>query len=38
LTPSLSGDVLADALSGLRHISGGLAPVSVWRVEDLDLC
>lgn len=37
LTPSLTGDVLVDALAGLRHISGGLAPVAVWRVEDLDL-
>ena len=37
LTPSLPGDVLVDALAGLRHISGGLAPVAVWRVEDLDL-
>lgn len=37
LTPPLSGDVLVDALAGLRHISGGLAPVAVWRVEDLDL-
>jgi homoserine dehydrogenase len=37
LTPSLTGDVLLDALAGLRHRSGGLAPVAVWRVEDLDL-
>ena len=37
LTPSLSGDVLLDALAGLRHRSGGLVPVAVWRVEDLDL-
>ena len=37
LTSSLPGDVLVDALAGLRHISGGLCPVAVWRVQDLDL-
>ena len=35
LTPSLSGDVLADKLSSLQRMTKGLEPAAVWRVEDL---
>lgn len=37
LTPSLSGDELAEKLAFLRRMTKGLEPAAVWRVEDLSL-